>query len=355
MKKFLFFLLLLLMASGIWGCRKEKTVEKIDLGNVKKEKSIVLAGGCFWGVEGYFRRLPGVLDTEVGYANGRTENPSYEEVCRNNTGHAEAVKILYDVNRISLEELLLHYLRIIDPYSLNRQGNDVGTQYRTGVYYEKDPSEIQRVFQKFLERERAKGVNRPFRVEVLPLENFYSAEEYHQDYLEKNPMGYCHVNLAMASEPLFPGKKDKDFSSEEKKLSQEAYHVLRENGTELPGSSLLDQNFRPGIYVDVLSGEPLFASSEKFDARCGWPSFSKPIESGAVTYREDTSHGMRRIEVRSRTSDVHLGHVFPDGPKEEGGLRYCINGVSLRFIPYEDMEDEGYGELKDFVDFPRKD
>ncbi|MDO5714634.1 MAG: peptide-methionine (R)-S-oxide reductase MsrB [Tissierellia bacterium] len=319
-----------------------------DLGGNVEEKTIYFAGGCFWGVEGYFKKLPGVLQTEVGYANGRTENPSYEDLVYKNSGHAETVKITYDKNTITLEELILHLFRIIDPFSINRQGNDVGEQYRTGIYFEDDgdKARIESIIGAIGERYKKEGETKDIAVEVKPLVQYYSAEDYHQDYLDKNPGGYCHINLNMADEPLLNWEEYKKESDEElkKRLGEESYHVARENGTEAPHTSPLDQNFEPGIYVDIVSKAPLFVSTDKFDAGCGWPSFSKPIMNHTIKYEEDNSMGMRRIEVRSENGDSHLGHVFNDGPKEQGGLRYCINGASLEFIPLEEMEEKGYGD-----------
>lgn len=298
------------------------------------EKTIYLAGGCFWGVEKYISLIPGVLATETGYANGKTENPTYEQVCRDNTGHAETVKVTYDADRLSLRELLTRFFKVIDPTSLNRQGNDRGEQYRTGIYYTRpeDKSEIADA----LEELRGQ-YDKPVVVEAKVLENFYPAEEYHQKYLDKNPGGYCHIPkraFEQAKEPL----------DLRRRLTDIQFRVTQENGTELPFQNEYYDEFREGIYVDIVSGEPLFVSADKFESGCGWPSFSKPIDPELVKEFRDTSHGMHRTEVRSKGSDSHLGHVFSDGPVEKGGLRYCINSAALKFIPKERMQDEGYGE-----------
>jgi len=311
--------------------------------------TIYLAGGCFWGVEGYFKRIEGVKDTTCGYANGRTENPSYEDVCRHDTGHAETVKVDFDDEVISLEDLLIYYFRIIDPVSVNKQGNDVGTQYRTGIYYT-DESQLP-VIKAAIEREQRK-YNEKIAVEVLPIENFYSAEEYHQDYLDKNPNGYCHINLSLADEPIVRSEKYKRKNDDELKesLTPLQYDVTVNAATERPFDNEFNSNFERGIYVDITSGEPLFFSTDKFESGCGWPSFSKPIQKDLVKYSEDLSLGRRRIEVRSNAADAHLGHVFDDGPSELGGLRYCINSAALRFIPFDKMDEEGYGYLKKYVE-----
>ena len=309
---------------------------------------IYLAGGCFWGVEGYFKRIEGVKDTTCGYANGKTANPSYEDVCRHNTGHAETVRVLFDTDVISLEDLLIYYFRIIDPVSVNKQGNDVGTQYRTGIYYTDES--LLPVIKAAVEREQRK-YNEKIAVEVLPLENFYSAEEYHQNYLDKNPNGYCHINLNLANEPIVRSENYKKLDDKElkEKLTTLQYDVTMNAATERPFDNEFNSNFERGIYVDITSGEPLFLSTDKFESGCGWPSFSKPIQKDLVRYNEDLSLGRRRIEVRSNAADAHLGHVFDDGPSELGGLRYCINSAALRFIPIDKMDAQGYGYLKKYI------
>lgn len=349
MKKNILFLLLtfivLTACNPVFTACKQKETEKKGNKNLnihtnpQNIKTIYLAGGCFWGVEAYFQKIKGIVNTDTGYANGKTKDTSYEKI--KDTDHSETVKIDYDFSLISLEEILLHYFRIIDPVSLNKQGNDIGRQYRTGVYYiyDKDIPTIEKIFA------YQKRIYGNLAVEKMKLKNFIKAEDFHQDYLKKNPRGYCHINLHMANEPLF--KKEYKNPNEEhlkKTLDKMSYSVLRKNGTERPGSSTLNDEHRKGIYVDKITGEPLFASKDKFDAGCGWPSFSKPILNDKTTYLKDQSHGMERIEVRSNGGDNHLGHVFTDGLKEKGGLRYCINGASLTFIPYEEMEKKGYGE-----------
>lgn len=310
-----------------------------------KKREIYLAGGCFWGVEAFFSRMIGILSTEVGYANGDGEETDYQRI--KNTKHSETVYIVYDEEKISLKEVLNRYFTIIDPTSLNKQGGDVGLQYRTGIYYtdEQDVPVIEEVI-----KEKQKQVSKPIVVEVEGLKNYVRAEEYHQKYLEKHPGGYCHVDLSD-----IPGERPKidvnDYTimteeEKEQKLTDLEYRVTQNSATEPPFQNEYHDLFEKGIYVDITSGEPLFLSEDKFESGCGWPAFSRPIEEGSIQYVEDNSFQMRRIEVRTKHSDSHLGHVFSDGPKELGGLRFCINSASLRFIPYDRMDEEGYGKWK---------
>ena len=313
-------------------------------------REIFFAGGCFWGVESYFSQVPGVRYATVGYANGDTANPSYQEVCTGKTGHAETVHLVYDPDQVSLQTLTEHFFLIINPLTLNRQGNDSGSQYRSGVYYT-DESDLE-LLQQVRDAEQEK-YTAPIQTELLPLRCYYLAEDYHQDYLEKNPGGYCHIDFSSLADfprleqsSAYSRPSDQEIRS---MLTEEQYRVTQENATERPFSGKYDQLFEPGIYVDVVTGEPLFLSADKYDAGCGWPSFSRPIDAEAVVESSDTSYGMNRTEVRSRIGDSHLGHVFSDGPAALGGMRYCINSASLRFVPYAEMEKEGYGDLLPLV------
>ena len=248
--------------------------------------------------------------------------------------------------KISLDALLLAYFYVIDPTKQNRQGNDVGSQYQTGIYYTNDKARetAQRIYD--LEKSRRDE----FFVEFGPLLNFYPAEEYHQNYLEKNPNGYCHIprgEIELFSKmKIDPGDYKKPATEViREKLTAEQYRITQENGTERAFNNEFWNKFEKGIYVDVVTGEPLFSSTDKFESGCGWPAFSKPIEAPAVVERQDNSYGMNRTEVRSRAGDSHLGHVFTGDPDSPNGVRYCINSAALRFVPYEKMESEGYGYL----------
>ena len=307
---------------------------------------IYLAGGCFWGLEEYFSRISGVLQTSVGYANGQVETTNYQLI--KETDHAETVQVIYDEKVVSLREILLYYFRVIDPLSVNQQGNDRGRQYRTGIYY-LDEEDLPTIYALVQEQERMLG--RKIAVEVEKLRHYILAEDYHQDYLKKNPSGYCHIDVRDAEKPLIDAANYEKPSQAvlRENLSEESYRVTQEAATEAPFSNAYDQTFEEGIYVDITTGEPLFFAKDKFASGCGWPSFSRPISKELIHYYQDLSHGMERIEVRSRLGNAHLGHVFTDGPQELGGLRYCINSASLRFIAKDEMEEAGYGYLLPYL------
>ena len=313
----------------------------------KQEHQIIyLAGGCFWGLEAYMERIQGVTDAVSGYANGKGDTTNYQLL--HATDHAETVKVTYDPNKISLDKLLQYYFRVIDPTSINKQGNDRGRQYRTGIYYQNEQDKA--VIEAALKTLQSK-YQEPIQIEVEPLKNYVEAEEYHQDYLKKNPNGYCHIDIKKADEPLIDDKKYPKPSDTElkQKLTALQYDVTQGKHTERSFSNEYWDNFAPGIYVDITTGEPLFSSKDKFESGCGWPSFTKPIAAEVAEYQKDNSFNMTRIEVLSRSGHAHLGHVFDDGPRDKGGLRYCINSASIKFIPLDEMEKQGYGDLIPFV------
>ena len=321
-------------------------------------KKIYLAGGCFWGTAHLFSLVEGVESTVVGYANSRVNNPSYEEVCSGDTYVAETVEVVYDHTVVGLSELLVIYFRSIDPLSVNRQGDDHGTQYRTGIYYT-DPADLPVIeavvatIQRRLPEQMA--------VEVKALENFWPAEDYHQDYLYKNPTGYCHVDPSLfaevkersarrKAEDCASGRRQPDKDELLGRLTPLQWEVTQRGATERPFDNEYDHEFRPGIYVDIIDGTPLFISSRKYDSGCGWPAFTRPIGPDTLTEHLDTSFGRVRTEVKSASSGAHLGHVFTDGPASEGGLRYCINSAALRFIPADEMAAGGYGDYLALLD-----
>ena len=320
--------------------------QKMTMESKQEQRIIYLAGGCFWGLEAYMERIQGVTDAVSGYANGKGDTTNYQLL--HATDHAETVKVTYDPDKISLDKLLQYYFRVIDPTSINKQGNDRGRQYRTGIYYQNEQDKA--VIEAALKTLQSK-YQEPIQIEVEPLKNYVEAEEYHQDYLKKNPNGYCHIDIKKADEPLIDDKKYPKPSDAElkQKLTALQYDVTQGKHTERSFSNEYWDNFAPGIYVDITTGEPLFSSKDKFESGCGWPSFTKPIAAEVAEYQRDNSFNMTRIEVLSRSGHAHLGHVFDDGPRDKGGLRYCINSASIKFIPLDEMEKQGYSDLIPFV------
>lgn len=309
-------------------------------------KEIYLAGGCFWGLEQYFSRVPGIVGTQVGYANCSIDLPTYEQVCRGNTNCAETVELIYDDSIISLPLVLEKYFDVINPTSINMQGGDVGSQYRTGIFYVNVADEP--VIAASLQNLQQKH-DRPIVIENMLLQNYCVAEDYHQRYLDKNPGGYCHIGADKMEHAKAAIDSSKKYSRKTKEglqqeLTELQYKVTQNAATETPFQNEYFDNFKEGIYVDITTGEPLFISTDKFDSGCGWPSFSKPISGATIKESTDNSLSRERIEVKSKTGDAHLGHVFSDGPQDKGGLRYCINSAALKFIPKDEMEKEGYAE-----------
>lgn len=311
-------------------------------------KTIYLAGGCFWGTAHLMSLVPGVDSTVAGYANSVIPDPTYEMVCTGSTGAAETVKVTYDDTVLGLTDLLNLYFRSIDPLSLNRQGNDIGSQYRTGIYYT-DSADVPVIEAQLATLQRRH--NSPLAIEFSRLLNFYPAEEYHQDYLVKNPRGYCHVKPELFMEArMIKTRKTGDNEELRKRLTPLQWEVTQNGATERPFVNEYDNEFRPGIYVDITDGTPLFVSSRKYNSGCGWPAFSKPISNELLTELPDYSYGRERTEVRSAKSGAHLGHVFNDGPADEGGLRYCINSAALRFVPKSAMQSEGYADYLPLIE-----
>jgi peptide methionine sulfoxide reductase msrA/msrB len=321
------------------------------------------AGGCFWCMEPPFEGLDGVVSVTAGYTGGGTVTPTYEEVSSGGTGHAEAVEIVYDPARISYGRLLDVFWRNVDPTTADRQFCDVGRQYRTAVFFHDD--EQRRLAVDSKARLEASGVlgGKPVVTEIVPASTFYPAEDYHQDYARKNPVRYhfyrttCGRDRTLekiwgkdrkaGADPTSAGPDQRATPSRSPvpPLTEMQRKVTRENGTEPPFDNEYWDNHREGIYVDIISGEPLFSSRDKYDSGTGWPSFTRPLEPANVVERVDRSLGTTRTEVRSRGGDSHLGHVFPDGPPPTR-LRYCLNSAALRFVPKEDLEREGYGRFR---------
>jgi peptide methionine sulfoxide reductase msrA/msrB len=301
------------------------------------------AGGCFWCMVTPFEEWPGIIRVVSGYTGGHQKAPTYEEVCSETTGHAEAVQITFDPELMSYEKLLDIFWQQIDPTDEGGQFHDRGSSYRTSIFYAND-EQRRKAEQSKQELERSGRFDRPIVTPIVPLKEFYPAEDYHQDYHKKNPLRYKMYRKGSGRDRFIAAhwNTEKDKEKLRGKLTPLQFEVTQNNATEPPFRNEFWDHHGEGIYVDIVSGEPLFSSLDKFDSDCGWPSFTKSIDKGTVAEKDDFTHNMIRTEVRSREADSHLGHVFPDGPGPEG-LRYCINSAALRFVPKEDLEREGYG------------
>ncbi len=406
----IFLLLGVCVASGgVWYAKGHRTLGEVKIPSVPKQSCLehnqekhmqktqtelasfgraYFAGGCFWCTESDLQKALGVAEVVSGYAGGEVVNPTYSDVTSEKSGHREAVEIYYDREQTSYEKLVQYHLMHIDPTDTGGQFYDRGESYQAVIFYQSEEERL--MAEKALgELDAAKIFDTPVAVRVLPYKNFYTAEEYHQNYAEENTIKYCAyressgrdtflkkyfgnkswqevvgTRISEQAKMLTPTQSKegssapKNFShyvkpSEEElraKLTELEYEVTQEEGTERPFDNAYNDNHTSGIYVDIVSGEPLFSSDDKYESGTGWPSFVKPIDPQFIVEKVDKGLFSTRTEIRSKYGNNHLGHVFADGPKERGGMRYCMNSAALRFVPKESLEKEGYGNFLSQVD-----
>jgi peptide methionine sulfoxide reductase msrA/msrB len=347
----------ILAGSGYSGSNPPETAARKEEHNGLPKATF--AAGCFWCVEADFEKVEGVVRVISGYTGGNVENPTYHQVSAGGTGHVEAVQLIYDPNRVTYKELLDFFWRHVDPTDLAGQFVDRGQQYRSAIFYH-DEEQRRLAEESRRELEQSRRFGKPIVTEIIRFSKFYPAEEYHQGYYKKNPVRYQYYRWNSGRDQFLTKVWGKSMETKQmtphgnqyvkpaddelrRRLTPLQYKVTQQEGTEPPFKNEYWNNKKEGIYVDIVSGEPLFSSLDKYDSGTGWPSFTKPLEPGNIVEREDRGLFSVRTEVRSKHGDSHLGHVFSDGPPP-AGLRYCMNSASLRFIPKEDLEKEGYGK-----------
>lgn len=396
------------VVAGAWYASGSRTIGEVKLPSIPKQnclehnkakhmpktqeelasyKKAYFAGGCFWCTESDLEKALGVVEVVSGYAGGEMPNPTYRDVTSEKSGHRETGEVYYDGEKTNYENLVHYYLLHIDPTDADGQFYDRGESYQAVIFYQSEEERLT-AERALRELDEAKIFDRPVAVRVLPYKNFYTAEDFHQNYAAENTLHYCAYRESsgrdaflkkyfgdqsweervkktpvsrVSSTPLaeeagraaghfdFSGYAKPSGEELKAKLEALAYEVTQEEGTEKPFENAYHDYHAPGIYVDILSGEPLFSSVDKYDSGTGWPSFVKPIDNQYIVEKADWGLFGKRTEIRSRYGDNHLGHVFSDGPKERGGLRYCMNSAALRFIPEDSLEKEGYGSLLPLV------